>query len=59
MAQPHARYRAAHQPATRDKPVFILNTGMTRLREGDVTKLHPDGRREPWARQHQAGKGRA
>jgi hypothetical protein len=53
----HARYRAA--PRLRDKPVFILNTGMTRLREGEVTKLHPDGRREPWARQPQAGKAGA
>ena len=49
------RYRPA--PVPRDKPIFILNSGMTRLREGDVTKLHPDGRREAWARPHQAGKG--
>jgi hypothetical protein len=55
----HPRYRDAFHPATRDKPVFILNTGMTRLREGEVTKLHPDGRREPWSRQPQAGKASA
>lgn len=53
----HARYRDA--PRLRDKPVFVLNSGMTRLREGDVTKLHRDGRREPWARQPQAGKAGA
>ncbi len=31
-----------------DKPVFILNTGLTRKHEGDVTMVHPDGRREAW-----------
>lgn len=41
------RFRPAHQPP-RDGKVFSMNTGMTRLREGDWAIILPDGTRQPW-----------
>lgn len=41
------RYRPPHQPP-RDGNIFIMNTGMTRLREGDWAIVIPDGTRKPW-----------
>lgn len=41
------RYRPAHQPP-RQGAVFSMNTGTTRLREGDWSMILPDGTRKPW-----------
>lgn len=42
-----ARYRPAHQPPS-DGSIFIMNTGSTRLRDGDWSVQLPDGTRKPW-----------
>lgn len=45
MTQP--RFRPEHRPASRG-PVIVMNTGMTRQREGDWSILQPDGTRQRW-----------
>lgn len=53
------RYRPPHQPP-RDGNIFIMNTGMTRLREGDWAIVMPDGTRKAWAgRGQQEEQGRS
>lgn len=41
------RYRPPHQ-IPREGKVFVLNSGLTRLREGDVSQILPDGTRQAW-----------
>lgn len=48
MTTPSPRYRPAHQPP-REGKLFVLNSGLTRKREGDVSQIMPDGTRQPWA----------
>lgn len=48
MSHPRSRYRPAHQPATCG-PVIVMNTGMTRQREGDWSIIQPDGTRKRWS----------
>lgn len=45
MTQP--RYRPEHRPASRGS-VIVMNTGMTRVHEGDWSILQPDGTRQRW-----------
>jgi len=56
MTTPSPRYRPAHQTQRTGK-VFIMNTGMTRLREGDWAIILPDGTRQPWAGRKAKGTG--
>ncbi|MCH2238775.1 MAG: hypothetical protein MK060_12900 [Blastomonas sp.] len=41
------RYRPEHRPVSRGS-VFVMNTGMTRLTEGDWAIVMPDGTRQRW-----------
>ena len=54
MTTPSPRYRPAHQPS-RDGKLFVLNSGLTRKREGDVSQIMPDGTRQPWAGRQMKG----
>lgn len=45
MIQP--RFRPEHRPPSRG-PLIVMNTGMTRINEGDWSILQPDGTRQRW-----------
>lgn len=44
------RFRPEHRPASRG-PIIVMNTGMTRQREGDWSIIQPDGSRHRWTRE--------
>lgn len=45
MTQP--RFRPEHRPPSRGA-VIVMNTGMTRITEGDWSIVQPDGTRQRW-----------